>query len=455
MTANTKRKSEILQRFAVQWGHLYDLALKAQEKIAIISNEQEERFKRTRAKLLPIYTEMKNVLGREVDPSRNVTNVLSRVSSLKQILEMPEADKSILFHRFEAVQSSIREYGVNISPGSIGGKQITSGTSGPTAAVEEGPSYSISDEEMRESHRRAVPSTFGAVWSRVMMDPVDFFSYRLEKQGINKPVDFILRLFLLIGLIMFLCSLFIFSNMIIATSLERLLEDLSGRISEVVLYVAVWVAVYLVLTTVVLFLLLISSAWSYICMKIVGGEAPYGQNYSIHCYTYAPHVFTPLYLIYPPLIGVPIVYQFILRVVGSVRVHKISYTRALAGRTLVLLPYLLVILFLAGRQFPDYWNAEVRTDFPGYRDLMDPSVKVEKHLHNNWAYVEARTTKGTVRDTIKEEYLEYPEQDFFGFIRSELKHFPIRVSEFSSRLNVRIFKKQEPGDQSQGTPEPR
>ena len=393
MVINTEKKISILRQFTVQWGHLHELALKARKKTAVISNEDDARFKQTRQKVLPIYSNMKAVLGRSVDPAEHASNVLNRVSSLKQILEMPEVDKNILFHRLETVASNIYEYGEQLSPGSMGVQQNRSLPISAVAALEKGPKYSVSDEEVVESRRRSRPQTFGSTWSKLMMDPVDFFDYPDEEHGINRPVGFIFILFLLAGLITLLCSMFLFRNTVITTGIVRMFKDIGESYMEVILYVVVWVAIYFVVTTLTLFLILLSSAWSHVCMKLVGGKGRYDHNYGIHCYTYAPLIFTPLYLILPVLVIVPVAYQFILRILASAKVYKISYLKTLAGRILVLIPYLVVGYIFTRLEYRDHWNARVKTNVAEI--LVDNTtyyfapkhlqVIVEKHLPDGLA----------------------------------------------------------------------
>jgi hypothetical protein len=447
MAVSVEKKLNVLKQFAVQWEHLHELALKARDKTAVISNEEDERFKKTRQKILPIYSNMKAMLGRSVDPSEHARNVLNRISSLKQVLEMPQADKNILFHRLEVVESSIYEYGEELSPGSMGVKQRRSLPIAAAAALEKGPKYSVSEEDKEESRRRLRPRTFGAVWSRLMMDPADFFDYPETEHGIRKPVGFIFVLFLLVGLIMLLCSLFLFRETIITSGMVRMFKNLSESYAEIIMYVAVWVAIYLVITTVMLFLILITSGWSQLCMRLVGGKGRYDHNYGVHCYTYAPHVFTPLYLILPVLILVPIVYQFILRIVAGAKVHKISYIKALIGRVLVLVPYLAAVYVMTRLEYKDHWNARVTTNAAEilidknmyYFAPKDLRVSVEKHLPGGIAYIRAMTPTGEIEGRIHEKDLEYPSVDFFRFLRLETKNMPVRISQFSSKLNIRIF----------------
>ena len=449
MAASVNRKLDLLKQFAVQWDHLYDLALKAKERTSVISDEEDARFKSMRARILPIYTELKNTFGKSIDPSEHAVNVLRRTSSLKQVLDMPVADKNILFHRLQVVQANIQEMSEAISPGAIPPRPEKAVTAGAIAAVEEGPKYSVSPEDIEESRRWSRPRSFGQTWSRLMMDPVDFFEYQDREHGINKPVKFIFLLFMLIGLIMLLCSIFIFRETIFMTDFARMLRNAKNQFYELLLYVAVWVAVYMVITTVALFLLLLSAGWSQVCMKIVGGKGRYDHNYGIHCYTYAPHVFTPLYLVLPVLVFIPIAYQFILRVLAASKVHKISYARSLVARLLVLVPYAAAAIILSRLEYKDNWqavtgaNAFVSSEKDGILFATPiprgASIEVEKHLPDGLAYIRAKTPAGELEGTIPETALAYHDTGFFNFLRAEMSHLPVRISQFSSRLNIRIL----------------
>lgn len=451
MAIDAKKGLNILKQFAVQWEHLHELALKAKEKTAMVSNEDDARYKQIRAKVLPIYSNMKAVFGRSVDPSEHAQNVLNRASSLKQILEMPEADKNILYHRFEVVTSNIYELGNELSPGGMGTKQEKSLPISAVVALEKGPKYSVSEEDIEDSKRRSRPRTFGAIWMRLMTDPVDFFSNPIEEHGIHKAVLFMFRLFLMISLVGLLCTIFIFRDTIISPGMEQIFRNLSQRYWEVVLYFAVWFAVYFVMTTLMLFLILPGSGWAHVCMKIIGGKGRYDHNYGVHCYTYAPHILTPLYLIFPVLVIVPILYQFILRVVGSAKVQKLSYFRALLGRLIVLIPYAAVIIIFSKFEYRDNWNAKVNSQTTvswneGGQGVIyfetlykNQQVKIEKHLPDGTALITFMSQNREITTLISEQFLDYPKVGFYDFIRIETSHLPVRISQFSSRLNIRIL----------------
>jgi hypothetical protein len=40
---------------------------------------------------------------------------------------------------------------------------------------------------------------------------------------------------------------------------------------------------------------------------------------------------------------------------------------------------------------------------------------------------------------MQEASLDYPPISFYGFVRAEMDHLPVRVSQFSSRLNIRML----------------
>ena len=291
---------------------------------------------------------------------------------------------------------------------------------------------------------------------RLMTDPADFFNNPIEEHGINKSVSFMFRLFLMVSLVGLLCTLFVFRETIIAPGMEQMFKNLSQRYWEVILYFAVWFAIYFVVTTLALFLILIGSAWAYICLKLVGGKGRYDHNYGVHCYTYSPHILTPLYLILPVLVVVPIAYQFILRVVGSAKVHKISYIRALAGRLIVLVPYAAAVIVLSRFEYRDHWNAKLNTDWTVFvpnenqtgilaSEMLkrNQPVEVEKHLPNSIAQAKVALQNKEISVSINEQLLDYPKVDFFTFIKIETKHLPVRISQFSSRLNIRMLGKKQ------------
>jgi len=441
----TEKKLDALRKFVVQWENLHKLALRARSKTAIISNEEDERFQQIRRKIMPIYSELKLMLGRNVDPSEHVLNVVNRVSSLKQIIEMPDADKNVLFHRFDTVGSNLYEYGDALSPGSMGTRQTRSMPIRAVAALEK----KKSEEPGKEEAARPVlyKQTFGAVWAKLMLDPVEFFDYTKKDHGLSRPVGFLFTLFLLIAIIMLVCSVLLFRETIITTSMTRMVENLGKSYWELAMYAVISVAIYMVITTVALFLMLLSSTWSQLCMKIVGGKGRYDHNYGIHCYTYAPHIFTPLYFILPILVIVPIAYQFILRILASAQVHKLSYTRAILGRILVLIPYLGCVYLLSTLEYKNHWNATViknstpvlLNDNTSVYLPQGMEVEVEKHLTDEFAYIRAKGNAWEIEGRTSELCLEYPAVDFLEFLRLEMENLPVRISQFSSKLNIRIL----------------
>ena len=64
---------------------------------------------------------------------------------------------------------------------------------------------------------------------------------------------------------------------------------------------------------------------------------------------------------------------------------------------------------------------------------------MEKHLTDEFAYIRAKGNAWEIEGRTSELCLEYPAVDFLEFLRLEMENLPVRISQFSSKLNIRIL----------------
>lgn len=424
----------MIARFSTTWQALNNLVIRVKGKTATISDEEERRFAQLRNSALRQYTLLKQTVGGEIDPDRRVAEVLSRVSSLQDIREMSDAERNTLLYRFGTVQNRLNAFA----------KMLEKPQRSVSAATEA--AARVADAKAPRKKRMRGP-TFWTSWIGAMFDPAGFFAGIPEHGGIFVPVRFLFKLVFLVFVLLIAGLMLFFRQTTINIDLSRFFPMTTSNALYLAWHIATFLIFYLVFASLYTVVLLVTSGVSCAIFRIFGGKGSYEESFKLTAFSSAPLFFIPFYLIYLPLVVVPFLYQFVIRVIGGSKIHKISLARALLSRLVFLLPLIIALVLLwFGDNYRDLWHPKagesgaylVHAGGAGSIPI-PPQASLDVMGHREGCVLVSYKARGnTFWGYIDERNLVFREVDFGEFMLVEIRNLPLRVYDFVLSLNIRF-----------------